>query len=59
MLNEPPYEFAPRDRDSLVNVKALQLEHAKSRVWTDNAIAVVVPQVLLLLLDAAKLKLQE
>jgi hypothetical protein len=56
-LIDPPYKFAPKDPSPLV-VKALQFEHAESLTCTDKPIADVASQVLLLLLEAARLKLQ-
>jgi hypothetical protein len=56
-LIEPPYKFAPKDLSPLV-VKALQFQHAESLTCTDTPLADVASHLLLLLLDAATLKLQ-
>ncbi len=57
-LIDPPYEFAPKELPPLVVLKALQFEHAESLTCTDTPIADVASQLLLLLLEAARLKLQ-
>ncbi len=56
-LIDPPYEFAPLDWISLV-LKALQFEQAESLTCTETPLANVAPHVMLLLLEAALLKLQ-
>ena len=56
-LIDPPYEFAPKDPPPLV-LKALQFQHTESLTCTDTLLADVASHLLLLLLDAAKLKLQ-
>jgi hypothetical protein len=57
-LIDPPYEFAPKDWVPLV-LKALQFEHAESLTCTDKPLADVASHMLLLLLlEAALLKLQ-
>ncbi len=57
ILIEPPYKFVPKDLSPLV-VKALQFKHDESLTCTDTPLADVAPQLLLLLLEAATLKLQ-
>ncbi len=56
-LIDPPYEFAPKE-PLLLLVKALQFEHPESLTCTETPLAVVASHILLLLLEAAKLKLQ-
>ena len=56
-LIDPPYEFVPKDPRLLV-LKALQFEHPESLTCTETPLAVVASHILLLLLEAAKLKLQ-
>jgi hypothetical protein len=56
-LIDPPYEFAPKVLELLV-VKALQFEHPESLTCTETPLAVVALHKLLLLLEAALLKLQ-
>jgi hypothetical protein len=65
-LIDPPYELAAKVcciPESLLNMlplvlEAVQLEQAESLTCTDTPLADVVPHVLLLLLEAASLKLQ-
>jgi hypothetical protein len=56
-LIDPPYEFAPEE-PRLVVLKALQFEHPESLTRTETPLAVVASHTLLLLLEAASLKLQ-
>jgi hypothetical protein len=56
-LIDPPYEFAPKEPNPLV-LKALQSEHTESLTCTETPLADVAAHVLLLLLEAALLKLQ-
>jgi hypothetical protein len=53
---DPPYEFTPKDWTPLV-VTALQLEQAAPLTLTLKPLAVVAPQLLLVLLLAPLLKL--
>jgi hypothetical protein len=55
-LIDPPYELAPNKVSPLV-VTALQLKHAASRMLTLKPLAIVAPQMLLVLLPAVLLKL--
>lgn len=56
---DPPYEFDPRDCPAL-ELNALQFEQGEWPTLIDSALAEVIPQVLLLLLlEAALLRLQE
>jgi hypothetical protein len=58
-LMEPPYEFAPKELPTLVELSALQLEHDELLTWTETMLTEVAPHMLLLLLETAELKLQE
>ena len=55
-LIDPPYELAPREKNTL-DVKALQLKHGVSRTLTLKPLAVVAPQMLLVLPPVVLLKL--
>ncbi len=57
-LIDPPYEFAPKELPDLLVLKALQSEHAESLTCTETPFADVASHMLLLLLEAALLKLQ-
>jgi hypothetical protein len=58
-LMEPPYEFAPLDKP-IVALIALQLKHVDPLTCTETSLANVAPHMLLLeVLEAALLKLQE
>jgi hypothetical protein len=65
-LIDPPYELTAKVccmKELLLNMRpveleAVQLEQAESLTWTDTPLADVAPHVLLLLLEAASLKLQ-
>jgi hypothetical protein len=56
-LIDPPYEFAPSEPVPLV-LKAMQFEHPESLTCTETPRTDVAPHMLLLLLEAATLKLQ-
>ena len=56
-LIDPPYEFAPKELVPLA-LKTLQFEHPESLTCTETPLAVVASHILLLLLEAALLKLQ-
>jgi hypothetical protein len=55
---DPPYKFAPNDAPDPLVLKALQFQHAESLTCTDTPLADVASHLLLLLLEAARLKLQ-
>jgi hypothetical protein len=57
-LIDPPYEFDPKDAPDLLVLKTLQFVHAELLTCTDTSLADVASHLLLLLLDAARLKLQ-
>jgi hypothetical protein len=58
-LIDPPYEFAPNVLAPRLMLEALQFRHAELLTCTDRPLADVASHLLLLLLDAAMLKLHE
>jgi hypothetical protein len=60
-LIDPPYEFTPKEPDVTPSLmlEAAQFQHADSLTCTDTPLADVASHLLLLLLEAALLKLQE
>jgi hypothetical protein len=58
-LIDPPYEFPPKVLAPRLILEALQFRHTELLTCTDTPLAVVASHLLLLLLDAALLKLHE
>ncbi len=58
-LIDPPYEFPPKVLAPRLMLEAVQSQHTELLTCTDTPLADVASHLLLLLLEAASLKLQE